>query len=97
MASPDTLAALIEALEAEQARRRKAQFGGHNDPHEWLFETLRQMAERLSVALPASLHPLQVADMSVAEKLACRYFLPAELQPPGLGTEAEIWAEYAAP
>lgn len=40
--------------------------------------------------------PLEIADMSVAEKLACRYFLPDKLQPAGLGTEEEIWAEYAS-
>jgi hypothetical protein len=95
MASSNTLKALIEALEAEQARRRKTQFGGHDDPGGWLIETLQQMAARLAAA-PASPHPLELADMSIAEKLACRYFLPDELQPAGLGTEEEIWAEYAA-
>jgi hypothetical protein len=59
------------------------------------LETLRQMAGRLAAA-PSSLHPLQIADMSIAEKLACRYFLPEGLCPAGLGTEDEIWTEYEA-
>jgi hypothetical protein len=59
-----------------------------------LFDTLQQMAERL--ATPAPLHPIKIDDMSIAEMLACRLFLPEELMPKGLGTEEEIWAEYAA-
>jgi hypothetical protein len=86
MASPATLKALIEALQAEQARRRKAQYGGHDDPREWLLETLQTMAERMARAA-SSPHPLDINDMSIAEKLACRYFLPENLCPTGLGTE----------
>jgi hypothetical protein len=94
MASPDTLAALLEALQTEQARRRKAQFGGHDDPREWLLAELQEMAERF--AATAHLCPLDLADMSIMEKLACRYFLPVDLCPEGLGSEGEIWAEYEA-
>jgi hypothetical protein len=94
MATTDALKALIEALEAEQARRRKARFGGHDDPREWLLETLQTMAQRF--AATAHLLPLQLDDMAIAEKLACRFFLPEELMPAGLGTEEEIWAKYAA-
>jgi hypothetical protein len=94
MASADALKALIEALEAEQARRQKAQFGGQ-DPREWLFATLRQIAERLATAA-SSPHPLQVDDMSIAEKLACRYFLPENLCPEGLESEDAIWSEFEA-
>jgi hypothetical protein len=94
MASPDALKALIKALEAEQKQRRKTQFGGHEDPREWLLGTLATMAERFAAA--SSGPPLQVADMAIAEKLACRLFLPEDLCPEGLGTEDEIWREYAA-
>jgi hypothetical protein len=52
------------------------------------------MAERFAAA--SSGPPLQVADMAIAEKLACRLFLPEDLCPEGLGTEDEIWREYAA-
>jgi hypothetical protein len=96
MASPDALRALLEALEAEQARRRKARFGGHEDPREWLLGELQAMAERFAATAASSRHPpLQIDDMSIAEKLAC-YFLPEHLRPAGLGTEEEIWAEYEA-
>jgi hypothetical protein len=93
MASPDTLAALLKALRAEQTRRQKAQFGGQ-DPRERLLDTLQGMAERL--AATSSGPPLQVPEMAPAEKLACRLFLPEDLIPAGLGTEDEIWAEYGA-
>jgi hypothetical protein len=95
MASADALKTLIAALEAEQTRRRKAQFGGHEDPRQWLLDTLRQMAERLAVA-PSSLHPPQAADMSIMEKLSCRLFLPEDMCPEGLGSADEIWAEFEA-
>jgi hypothetical protein len=91
MASEDALRALVNALVAEQKRRQAAQFGGQ-DPREWLLDTLQAMARRYAAL--AHLHPLDTVDMSIAEKLACRYFLPEDLQPAGLGTEDQIWAEY---
>jgi hypothetical protein len=93
MASADALKALIDALEAEQTRRRKVQFGGHDDPRQWFIDTLQQMAQRL--AATAHLYPLQIDDMAPAEMLAC-HFLPEHLRPAGLGTVDEIWAKYEA-
>jgi hypothetical protein len=93
MASEDALKALVSALVAEQARRRKARFGGHDGPHEWLLDTLRTMAQRL--AATAHLCPLDLADMAPAEQLAC-HLLPEHLQPAGLRTVDEIWVEYEA-
>jgi hypothetical protein len=93
MASSDALDTLIAALEAEQARRQAAQFGGQ-DPHTWFVDTLRQMAQRL--AATAHLYPLDTADMSPAEKLAILHFWPEDLCPEGLGSADEIWAEFAA-
>ena len=92
MATPGALKALLKALNAEQALRRKAQFGGHDDPRQWLIDTLQQMAQRL---VAPSLHPLDIADLSVAEKVAC-LLLPEPLRPAGLPTEAAIWAEFEA-
>jgi hypothetical protein len=94
MASPATLKALIEALEAEQARRRKAQFGGHEDPRQWLLDTLQQMAQRLAATV--HLFPLDLGDMAPAEQLAAHY-LPEDLRPAGLPTVAEIWAKHLTP
>jgi hypothetical protein len=91
MASADALKTLIAALETEQARRLAARFGGR-DPRTWFLEELQQMAERL--AATAHLCPITINDMSIIEKLACRYFLPEGLCPEGLGTADEIWAEH---
>jgi hypothetical protein len=93
MASHDALKALVEALEAEQTRRRKARFGGHDDPRQWFLDTLQVMAQRF--AATAHLHPLQIDDMASAEMLAC-HFLHEHRRPPGLPTVDEIWAAYEA-
>jgi hypothetical protein len=71
MASQNALATLLEALAVEQARRRKAQFGGHDDPRQWLLDTLQAMAERLA---PGGL--LSKADASPMERLAALLYLP---------------------
>jgi hypothetical protein len=94
MASPDTLKALLEALEAERARRRKAQLGGHDDPRQWFLDTLQTIAQRFAAAA-SSRYPLQIDDMSPVEQLAC-HLLADELRPVGLGTVDEIWAAYEA-
>jgi hypothetical protein len=94
VASASALKALLDALQAEQTRRRKAQFGGHDDPRQWLLDTLQTMAQRL--AATAHLYPLSIADMSIMERLACRYFLPEDLCPVGLESEDAIWAEFEA-
>jgi hypothetical protein len=75
----------IERREAEAI----AAAGG--DPRQAFVDKLREMARTL--AATAHLYPLQLADMSVAERLAC-HLLPEPMRPAGLGTEDEIWAEY---
>jgi hypothetical protein len=90
VASQGALKALIEALEAEQARRRKAQFGEHGDPHQWLLEELEGMAQKF--AATAHRWPLNLADMSIMEKLACHLLL-RHLQPVELPGEDAILAE----
>jgi hypothetical protein len=93
MASADALKALIEALEVEQKRRQAVRFGGHEDPREWFIGTLQQMAQRF--AATTHMFPLDAADMSIIEKLAC-HFLPEHLRPAGLPTEDQIWAKFLA-
>ena len=73
-------------------RDRRAPRGGE-DARERLLDQLEQMAQRFAVAPQ---HHLRVDDMSIAEMLACRWFLPEELMPAGLGSEDEIWAQYQA-
>jgi hypothetical protein len=85
VASPDALKALLEALQAEQARRRKAQSGGYDDPREWLMAELRAIAERLA----ATEGPL-LDDASIAQRLAVLTYLPHRL------SAAEQEAESAA-
>jgi hypothetical protein len=85
------LAGTTAEIERRQAAKLEAAGG---DERERFINTLRQMAERLAAATPR--HPLQIDDMSIAEKLACRYFLPEDLCPEGLGTEEEIWSEFEA-
>jgi hypothetical protein len=92
MASPNALRDLIEALEAEQARRQAARFGGQ-DPRQWFLDELRVMAERF--AATAHRYPLSIDDMAPAELLAC-HFLAEHLRPPGLPGVDEIWATFDA-
>jgi hypothetical protein len=87
----DWLVGTTAEIERRQAAKLEAAGG---DERERFIATLQQMAERLAVA--AARDPLQIDDMSIAEMLACRWFLPEELMPPGRGSEKEIWAEYAA-
>lgn len=84
-------------LEAELARRQARQqwaAGEADRQQQWVIDTLASMAQRLAAA-GLSDHPLQLDDMSVAEKLACT-LLPEPLRPAGQPTKAEIWAEYEA-
>jgi hypothetical protein len=85
----------LELLEAEYARRT-ARVAWEADEGErqrqWFIDTLAAMAQRFAALAPH--YPLQIDDMSIAEKLACRYFLPEDLRPTGLATEDQIWAEY---
>jgi hypothetical protein len=85
----------LALLEAELARRtaRVAWEAGEEERSRQQFvATLAAMAERFAASAPR--YPLQIDDMSIAEMLACRLFLPEHLMPAGLGTEEEIWAEY---
>ena len=86
--------ALLEAELGRRAARTEWEAGEGERQREWFVNTLEEMAERLAVA-GSSAHPLQVDDMSIAEKLACT-LLPEPLRPAGLPTEAAIWAEYEA-
>jgi hypothetical protein len=86
--------AMLEAELARRAARTEWEAGEGERQEQWVLDTLASMAERLSGA-SSSPHPLQIDDMSPAEKLCC-HLLPAELRPPGLPTEAEIWAEFEA-
>jgi hypothetical protein len=85
MASADALKTLIEALEAEQARRRRARFGGHEDGRAWLTAELRAVAERLAVVEGPLLE-----DASIMQRLAVLTYLPHRL------SAAEQEAETAA-
>ena len=87
----------LRCLEAELARRNARvewEAGEAERAAEQFFAELEQMAARF--ARTAHLYPLPVDDMSPAEMLACRYFLPEDLQPEGLGSEDEIFALVAA-
>ena len=79
-ARPPGRAAEWEADEGERVR-------------EQVLDMLQAIAQRF--AATAHLRPPDVSDMSIAEKLACR-LLPETLQPAGLPTEDQIWAEYRA-
>jgi hypothetical protein len=86
--------ALLEAERARRAARVEWQAGEDERATQRVVEELQQMAERF--AATAHLFPLQIDDMSIAEKLACRWFLPDELLPAGLPAEGQIWADYKA-
>jgi hypothetical protein len=77
-------------IERRQAAKLEAAGG---DERQRLINTLREVAQRLT---SAPWFPIDVSDLSIAEKLAIRCFWPESLCPEGLGTEKEIWAEYAA-
>jgi hypothetical protein len=86
----DWLAGTTAEIERRQAAKLEASGG---DERERLINTLREMAQRLTAAPQV---PINVSDLSIAEKLAIRCFWPDDRCPEGLGTEKEIWAEYAA-
>jgi hypothetical protein len=86
--------ALLKAEFARRAARVEWQAGEDERAAQQVVEELRQMAGRF--AATAHLYPLQIDDMAIVEMLACRWFLPEELQPPGLPTEDQIWADYEA-
>jgi hypothetical protein len=85
------------ALLEEELRRRAArvewQAGEGERQRQWFIETLQAMAQRLGAT--AHLYPLDLDDMSIAEKLAC-HLLPDELRPASLPTEDQIWAQFEA-
>jgi hypothetical protein len=84
----------IALLRGEIERREaEAIAAAGSDPRQAFVDKLREMAQ--SLAATAHLCPLQLADMSVAERVAC-HLLPEPMRPAGLGTEDEIWAEYQA-
>jgi hypothetical protein len=82
---------LLEAELARRAARPEWAAGEDERQRQWFVDTLQAMAQRFAAAVP--LHPLALDDMSPAEKLAC-HLLPKSMRPPGLPTEAAIWAEY---
>jgi len=84
--------ALLEAEFARRSTRVAWEAGEGERARQQLFDTLQAMAQRSAALAPR--YPLQIDDMSIAEKLACRYFLPEDRRPAGLGTEDQIWAEY---
>jgi hypothetical protein len=86
----------LTLLQEERDRRAaaNAETFDRDAAMEQLSDELEEMAGRFAAL--AHLHPLDVSDMSIAEKLACRCFLPEDLRPVGLGTVDEIWAEYEA-
>jgi hypothetical protein len=59
-----------------------------------LRASITSLALVLAVPAMAAEGNVCVENMSIAEMLACRLFLPEHLMPAGLGTEEEIWAEY---
>jgi hypothetical protein len=81
----------LALLAAERARRDPNR---GEDARQRLLEDLKQMAQRF--AATAHLYPVHVDDMSCAEMFACRLFLPKDMQPAGLPSEAAIWALYRA-
>jgi hypothetical protein len=86
--------ALLEAELARRAARTEREADESERQREAFIEELRQMAAR--IAATAHLHPVRTDDMSIAEMLACRFFLPEHLMPSGLLTEDQIWVEYEA-
>jgi hypothetical protein len=85
--------ALLEAELARRAARTEWEAGAGERAREALTAELLAMAQRM--ATTAHLYPLSTDDMSIAEMLAAR-MLPKHLQPPGLPSEAKIWAQYRA-
>jgi hypothetical protein len=80
----------LEAELARRAARVEWQANEGERSREWFVDTLQQMAQRFAAP---SLYPLDITDMSPAELLSC-HLLPEHLQPPGLPTEAAIWAKF---
>jgi hypothetical protein len=85
--------AFLEAELARRAARVEWQAGENERQRQWFFDTLQAIAQRFAALAP--MHPLDLADMAPAEKLAC-HFLPEHLRPAGLPSEAAIWAEFRA-
>jgi hypothetical protein len=97
MTTPEQQREWLRLLEEELTRRatRVAREADEDErQRQWFFNELQQIAERLGAPLPG--HPLDISDMSIAELLSCRLFLPEHLQPAGLPTEDEIWARFEA-
>jgi hypothetical protein len=83
--------ALLLAERARRSARTEWETREGERARQQFIDTLQQMAARFAAA--ARLHPLDIADMSLAEKLCC-HFLPESMRPAGLPTEDQIWAEY---
>jgi hypothetical protein len=86
--------ALLEAELARRAARAAWEADEGERAREEFIARLQGIAERFAAAAPR--WPLQVDDMSIAEMLACRYFLPEHLMPAGLPSEDQIWSKYRA-
>jgi hypothetical protein len=85
----------LAMLEAELARRNaRVEWDAGEDERaaQQFIEELQTIAGRL--AGTAHLAPFTADDMSIVEMLSCRLFLPEGMQPAGLPSEPEIWAEY---
>jgi hypothetical protein len=85
--------ALLEAELARRTMQAKWEAGQDERLRQELLDELEEMARRLAAV--ALLHPLQIDDMSYAERLAC-HLLPESMRPRGLASEDQIWAEYRA-
>jgi hypothetical protein len=85
--------ALLEAELARRATRVEWAAGEAERQRQWVLDTLQAMTQRF--AATAHLQPLDLTDMAPAEMLAL-HFLPEHLRPPGLPTEAAIWADFRA-
>jgi hypothetical protein len=85
--------ALLEAERARRAARTECEAGEGDRAAQQLVDELQEMARRM--AATAHLSPLDLGDMSIAEKVAC-HLLPESMRPEGLPSEAEIWRQYRA-
>jgi hypothetical protein len=84
--------ALLLAERARRTAKAEWQTNEADRSREQFLDTLQQIAQRFAAAAPR--HPLDVSDMSIAEMLAVRWFLPEDLWPADLPTDDQIWAEY---
>jgi hypothetical protein len=85
--------ALLEAELGRRTARTEWEAAEGDRAREAFAAQLQEIARRLAVMVDK--YPLDVSDMSRVEMLAC-HLLPKNLQPPGLPSEAAIWAQFRA-